>query len=65
MILMFFEKIKNSFKKVKKDVESLRQSTNDWVVFLNRNQADIKIKIYELENRIRKLEAEKEIEIYR
>lgn len=62
---MFFEKIKNSFKKVKKDVESLRQSTNDWVVFLNRNQADIKIKIYELENRIRKLEAEKEIEIYR
>ena len=62
---MFFSKIRNSFRKAKRDVNALRNSTNDWVMFLNRNQSDMKVKLYELDKRLRKLESEREIEVYR
>ena len=62
---MFFSKIKNSFKRAKKDICALKRSTNDWVLFLNSNQSEIKVKLYELDHRLRKLESEKELEVYR
>lgn len=63
---MFFkEKVKNAFNKAKSDINGLRASTNDWVLFLNGNQNDMKIKLRELDLRLRKLESEKEIEVYR
>ena len=62
---MFFSKIKNSFRRAKKDVGNLRYSVNDWVLFLNGNQNDMKVKLRELDQRLRKLESEREIEVYR
>ncbi len=63
---MFFKtKVKNAFRKAKTDIGGLRTSTNDWVLFLNGNQNDIKVKLRELDQRLRKLESEKEIEVYR
>jgi len=62
---MFLSKIRNSFRRAKNDVSELKKSTNDWVMFLNRNQSDMKVKLYELDKRLRKLESEREIEVYR
>ena len=63
---MFFKaKVKSAFRKAKMDISGLRASTNDWVLFLNSNQNDMKVKLRELDQRIRKLESEKEIEVYR
>lgn len=57
--MAFKDIVKNSFRNVKQDITGLRQSMNDWVVFLNSNQADLKIRVIELERKVRKLEAEK------
>ena len=59
------KKIKDSFKAAKKDVNNLRTSVNDWIVFLNGNQNDIKVKLRELDRRLRKLESELEIKVYK
>jgi len=58
-----FRKIKDAFKKVKQDIAATRASLNDWIWFLNNERRDMKIKLIELENRIKKLEWEKKIEI--
>ena len=60
-----FSKIKNAFKRAKNDINALKQSTNSWVLFLNSNQSEMKVKLYELDKRLRKLESEKELEVYR
>ncbi len=60
-----FKKTKNSFKKAKQDVNELRRSLHEWVLFLNSNQNDIKIKLRELDRRLRQLESEQEIRVYR
>ena len=60
-----FSKIKNSFKRAKNDINALKQSANSWVLFLNSNQSEMKVKLYELDKRLRKLESEKELEVYR
>jgi len=62
---MFFKKIKNSFKRAKRDVDGLRGSVNDWIMYLNGNQNDLKVKLRELDQRLRKLEYEREIRVLR
>ena len=62
---MLFSKIKESFKMAKREVSALKHGTSDWIMFLNSNQSEMKVKLYELDKRLRKLESEKELEIYR
>jgi len=62
---MFFKKIKNSFRKAKSDMNALRISINDWILYLNSNQNDMKVKLRELDQRLRKLEYERKIEVLR
>ena len=62
---MFFKKIKNSFRKAKSDMNALRMSINDWILYLNSNQNDMKVKLRELDQRLRKLEYERKIEVLR
>ncbi len=58
-----FGKIRKAFKKVKKDMVATRASMNDWIWFLNNEQREMKIKLRELEDRVRHLEWEKKIEV--
>ncbi|MCX8147270.1 MAG: hypothetical protein N3D84_02285 [Candidatus Woesearchaeota archaeon] len=58
-IFGFFSNVKESFRKIKKDIDELKESMNSWVVFLNSNQREMKQKIYELDKRLRELEMEK------
>ncbi len=56
---MFFNnKVKNSFKMVKTDVSSLKQSTSEWVQYLEANQEEMAYRLLEMEARVRKLELE-------
>ena len=55
---MFFDKIKQSFKAVKKDMNALKENVSDWVIYLNKNQREMKLEILELKQRVRKLESE-------
>lgn len=57
--MSFKDTVKKSFQNVKRDIVALRQSMNEWVLFLNSNQADLKIRVIELERKVRKLESEK------
>ena len=58
-IFNFFSNVKKSFRKVKKDMVELRNSVNEWIVFLNSNQKEIKQRLYELEKRVAELEMER------
>ncbi len=55
--------IKEAFNAVRRDVNELKRSMTEWVLFLNNNQRDMKIRLYELEKKVKQLEFEREIEI--
>lgn len=58
--MLFGEKrIKKSFKNAKKDVLGLKNSMNEWILFLNSNQREMKRRILELEKRVSKMETER------
>ena len=58
---MFFDdKLRASFKMVKRDMTGIKQSVHDWVLFLNTNQRAMLERVDRLERRVKKLEAEKE-----
>lgn len=57
-------KIKASFRKIGKDMKELKSSVNEWVLFLNSNQRGLKQRVYELERKVRMLEAQTK-KIYR
>jgi hypothetical protein len=59
--MKFEQKVANSFSAVKKDVEALKSSMNDWIMFLDHNGRDTKMQLLELERRVKQLEAEKRI----
>lgn len=47
--------------KLKKELDQLKTSMNEWVLFLNYQQRDSKNQIRQLEGRIKELELEKDI----
>ncbi|GEM_PF-2356752 len=49
-------KIRGSFLNAKMDVDNLKQSMSDWIIFLDHNQRDMKERIKVLEDRLRRLE---------
>ncbi|MEA2038052.1 MAG: hypothetical protein U9O94_11195 [Nanoarchaeota archaeon] len=48
--------VKNSFKKVKADFDSLKESTNEWVVFLDNKNNDAEKRLEKMEDKIERLE---------
>ena len=58
VLIDFTGKVARSFKVMKKEVTELKQSLNEWILFLNSNQRDLKQRLYELEKKVRMLEAE-------
>lgn len=55
------EKVRLSFKAVKKDITGLKQSVHDWVLHLNSNQKEMEKRLEALERRVRMLETEKKL----
>lgn len=53
------EPVKRAFDKAKEDMDGLKKSMNSWILHLNSNQAEMKRKLYELDQRVRELEMEK------
>lgn len=55
---MFFsmERVKKAFKRVKNDMGALKDSVNEWILFLNGEQRDLKMRVIELEKRLHRLE---------
>ncbi|MFO8016176.1 MAG: hypothetical protein R6U32_03665 [Candidatus Woesearchaeota archaeon] len=58
-ILSFFSKTKASFRRVRKEMTDLRNSLNEWIVFLNSNQKQMQQRIDQLDQRVRELEMER------
>lgn len=58
---MFFDsdKVKKSFRLVKRDMTGIKQSVHDWVLYLNTNQSALLTRVQKLESRVRELEQEK------
>ena len=48
---------KKSFHAVKSDVDELKRSMNEWVIFLDGSLRDSKMRVHELERKIAELEA--------
>ena len=55
---MIFDKIKASFRAVKRDVNMLKENVSEWVIYLNSNQREMRQELMELKKRVRKLESE-------
>lgn len=56
----FDKDVRKSFKRVQRDVSALKESVNGWVVFLNGNQRELKVRVAELERRLAAVEARQE-----
>ena len=54
----FKENVTASFSRLKKDMKDLRESLHSWVLLLKHDQSDLKARVYELERKMRILEAE-------
>jgi len=52
----FKEKVKESFKKAKFDVEKVRNDTNAWINYLNKNNTDLQLELEEVKFRLNELE---------
>lgn len=63
---MFFQnKTGKSVSRLKKQMASLIESVNSWILLLRQDQADLKVRVYELERKIRILESEGLIRVQR
>jgi len=49
-------KIKNSFSKVRRDVDDLRESSNDWIVFLDDKGSEMEKRLDKIEDRMERIE---------
>ena len=49
-------KVKNAFKRTKQDISSLRQSTNEWTIYLQKNQLEFQQRLNDVEKRLKNLE---------
>ncbi|MFC1754347.1 hypothetical protein ACFL96_13310 [Thermoproteota archaeon] len=63
MDINFFDKTKKTFKRIRDEITDLRNSMNEWIVFLNSNQREMRMKIIELDKRVRELEMERVAEM--
>jgi len=59
--MWFADRIKLSFKAVKKDITGLKKSVHDWVLHLNSNQMELAKRVEQLEKKVRVLETEKKL----
>ena len=50
------KRVKKAFNKVKKDVTSLRNNTNEWIITLNSSHRDMELRIAHLEDKIARIE---------
>ncbi|MCP3682310.1 MAG: hypothetical protein GY861_06430 [bacterium] len=48
---------------LKKEIEMFRHSMNDWILFLNNDVRESKMRLREMERRVRFLEAEKRLKL--
>ena len=49
-------RVKNSFKNVKRDMDSFKENANDWIVFLDEKNTDREKRLDKIEDRIDRLE---------
>ncbi len=52
----FIWKVKNSFRKVRKDVDDFRENVNEWIVFLDGKGNSVEKRLDKIEARMERLE---------
>jgi len=52
----FIWKIKNSFRKVRKDIEDFKENIDEWVVFLDGKGNDMEKRLDKIEARVERME---------
>lgn len=62
-MLAFSADMKRAFRRVKVEMNALKQSLHEWVVFLNSNQKKLAARVEQLERRLAELESEKSVEV--
>ena len=55
-MLDFVWKVKNSFSKVRKDIDDFRENTNEWVVFLDEKGNAMEKRLDKIEGRMDRIE---------
>lgn len=55
-IKLFKQNVANSFVNVRKDIESFKANTSEWITFLQKNNEYLRRKVELLEDRINTLE---------
>ena len=55
-MLDFVWKVKNSFSKVRKDIDDFRENTNEWVVFLDEKGNEMEKRLDKIEGRMDRIE---------
>ena len=57
--------VRASFANVKQDVDELKKSVTEWILFLDGNQRNLKMRISKLEREVEELKRRKElVEVY-
>ena len=52
----FVWKVKKTFRKVRKEIEELKDNSNEWIVFLDEKNTETEKKLDKIENKIDRLE---------
>lgn len=55
------ERTKKSFAAVKTDVDELKRSMNDWIIFLDGSLRDAKMRLHAMEKRVSELEERQDL----
>ena len=53
--------VKASFSNVKNDMDDLKRSVTDWILYLDSNQRDLQIRVTELEKELRELKKQRQM----
>ena len=61
--MSFKDNVILSFKRIRADIDSLKDNVTEWLAFINTRQANAELRIAELEKRINDLERNK-LEVY-
>ena len=58
--------VRASFQNVKMDLDEVKKSVTDWILYLDSNQRNLQLRVAELEKEIKELKRQKQqiVEVY-
>ena len=64
VIARLSESVRMSFQNVKADIDEVKRSVTDWLLYLDSNHRELVLRVAQLEKEVRELKKKQIVEIY-